>query len=169
MAFEQVNPGAARALHDEAVESLGSVGGETVWDLYAGHGSTARTIAGGGGKVWAVEVDRSAVEWARRQGELAEPVQWVRGPVEENLHRLPLPRAVLVNPPRAGLHARVSGHLQVWAAAEPGRRLVYVSCDPATLARDLKRMPALHMVGVKVFDLFPQTSHVETLAVVESQ
>ena len=48
------------------------------------------------------------------------------------------------------------------------RRLVYVSCDPATLARDLKRMPALRIARVTAYDLFPQTAHVETLAVLEA-
>ena len=169
VAFEQVNPVGARVLQAEAVASLGVVDGETVWDLYAGYGPTARMIARAGGMVWAVELDRSAVAWARKHGERVETVHWVQGLVEESLHRLPVPRAVLANPPRAGLHQRVTKHLQRWAAAQPGRRLVYVSCDPATLARDLKRMPALRVVGLKAFDLFPQTSHVEALAVVESE
>jgi tRNA/tmRNA/rRNA uracil-C5-methylase (TrmA/RlmC/RlmD family) len=64
-----------------------------------------------------------------------------------------------VNPPRTGLHERVSALLQ--ASATPA--LVYVSCNPATLSRDLARLPAYRVASVRSFDMFPQTAHVETV------
>jgi tRNA/tmRNA/rRNA uracil-C5-methylase (TrmA/RlmC/RlmD family) len=88
--------------------------------------------------------------------------------VEESLHRLPAPDAVIANPPRAGLAEPVSHALRQWAQRTGGARMSYVSCDPATLARDLSRMPGLVPRRVTAYDLFPQTSHVETVAVLEA-
>jgi 23S rRNA (uracil1939-C5)-methyltransferase len=68
---------------------------------------------------------------------------------------------VLLNPPRTGVHEQVSVALQ--SAESPPRALIYVSCDPATLARDLSRMPRYRVVGLEAFDMFPQTAHVETV------
>jgi 23S rRNA (uracil1939-C5)-methyltransferase len=87
--------------------------------------------------------------------------------VEESLHRLPEPDAIVANPPRGGLHPNVVRRLEPWARERAGR-FVYVSCDPATLARDVSRMPAFRMRSLAAYDLFPQTSHVETLAVLEA-
>jgi 23S rRNA (uracil1939-C5)-methyltransferase len=71
---------------------------------------------------------------------------------------------VILNPPRRGLDAAVPAAL----AARPPGRVLYVSCDPATLARDLARLqPALRLRGVRCFDLFPQTTHVETVVELE--
>jgi 23S rRNA (uracil1939-C5)-methyltransferase len=83
--------------------------------------------------------------------------------VEAALGRLGAPDLVITNPPRVGMDARVTTELERLA---PGR-IVYVSCDPATLARDLGRLPGYRLAGLKAFDLFPQTAHVETVAVLE--
>ncbi|MGH7531879.1 MAG: 23S rRNA (uracil(1939)-C(5))-methyltransferase RlmD, partial [Gemmatimonadales bacterium] len=79
--------------------------------------------------------------------------------------RLRRPDVVVVNPPRVGMDATVVTGI---AAARP-RRIVYVSCDPATLARDVARFGAAFVVvSVRAFDLFPQTAHVETVLVLEA-
>jgi tRNA/tmRNA/rRNA uracil-C5-methylase (TrmA/RlmC/RlmD family) len=66
-----------------------------------------------------------------------------------------------MNPPRVGLHERVTMTLE----REPRRprAIVYVSCDPATLARDLARLPGYRIASIETFDMFPQTAHVETV------
>ena len=69
--------------------------------------------------------------------------------------------AVIVNPPRIGLHERVTAALG--ASIPKPRVIVYVSCDPATLARDLTRMPGYAIASLVAFDMFPQTAHVETV------
>jgi 23S rRNA (uracil1939-C5)-methyltransferase len=79
------------------------------------------------------------------------------------LGQLRPPELVVTNPPRIGMDARVADVLE---RLRPGR-VVYVSCDPATLARDLSRMPGYRLAGVQAFDLFPQTAHVETVAVLD--
>jgi len=79
------------------------------------------------------------------------------------LRELKAPDLVITNPPRTGMDARVSEALERLAP----ERVVYVSCDPATLARDLGRLPGFRIAEVSAFDLFPQTAHVETVVVLE--
>jgi tRNA/tmRNA/rRNA uracil-C5-methylase (TrmA/RlmC/RlmD family) len=68
---------------------------------------------------------------------------------------------VLVNPPRTGIDERVASALQ--GLSTPPRAIVYTSCDPSTLARDLARMPRYRVESIRAFDMFPQTAHVETV------
>lgn len=173
LAFEQSNPELAARMRRDAVAALAPVECQVVWDLYGGVGDTAALLAGLGGRVWSVDADRSAVEWAQerlaRERGVDAALTFVVGRAEESLHRLPEPDAVVVNPPRAGLAPRVSAWLERWASGRSGARLAYVSCDPATLARDLARMSSLRLGSVTAYDLFPQTAHVETLAVLASR
>ena len=165
LAFEQVNPAAATALRGQAVQSLGAIKRRVVWDLYGGVGDTARELSAAGATVVSVDADRSAIDWARQQGDGQGSITYLAEKVEAVLRRRPVPDAVVVNPPRGGLHARVADHLEAWAKVRPGARAGYVSCDPATLARDLKRMPSLAIESLHASDHFPQTAHVECLAV----
>jgi len=168
LAFEQANPVLAGEIRAAAVAALAPGPGITAWDLYGGVGEGARRLAETGAAVWSVEVDRSAVEWAARQPGAHRPT-YVQGLVEEALPRLPPPQAVLINPPRTGAHARVTQALERLAGERtPGPRVAYVSCDPATLARDLARLPSYVVRQVVAYDLFPQTSHVETLVALEA-
>jgi 23S rRNA (uracil1939-C5)-methyltransferase len=170
-AFAQNQPALADRIRSLAVDALEDVAGLRVWDLYGGTGDGARLLAARGAHVTSVDADRSATEWAaaqpRPEGSPAGSPAYLAGLVEEVLHRLPQPAAVLLNPPRTGLHLRVAAALERLAGTGL-RRLAYVSCDPATLARDLSRMTAFRLTRVRAFDLFPQTSHVETVAVLEA-
>jgi 23S rRNA (uracil1939-C5)-methyltransferase len=162
VAFEQVNAEVAAALRAAVVEAVPGVA-RRVLDLYAGTGEVARVLAGPGREVVSVEVDETAV---RRAAERARhdgvPVETISGRVEDAIERLLPADVVVANPPRTGLAAAVSAAI----AAHPPQRLVYVSCDPATLARDLRRLGAEpHRLTLTCFDMFPQTSHVETVAV----
>lgn len=161
-AFEQVHPGMGEVARRWAVERLGPMGGAVAWDLYGGVGDTARLLAERGATVVSVDADRRAIAWARRRRDLpagAAPVRFVAGRAEDIVAELPAAQAVVVNPPRAGLHPDVVRRL----TQSPVARLVYLSCDPATLARDLDRLrDAYALRAVRAFDLFPQTAHVET-------
>jgi 23S rRNA (uracil1939-C5)-methyltransferase len=165
-AFEQVNPEMGMLARRWAVEQLGELRGRTVWDLYGGIGDTAELLAAGGAEVVSVDADEQAVSWAQSRGGRGEArIRFIAGRAEDVLGNLPAPQAVVVNPPRAGLHWDVTLRL----TAEPVTRLAYVSCDPATLARDLHRLNVNYRVAaVRAFDLFPQTAHVETVAVLEA-
>jgi 23S rRNA (uracil1939-C5)-methyltransferase len=143
-----------------ALHQLGDVGGRRVWDLYAGIGETTTQLAALGAQVESVELDRRAVGEAEARGPAARRHV---GRVEDVLRELRRPDLVVTNPPRTGMDERVSSELE---RLRPGR-VVYISCDPATLARDLQRMPQLRLMLVQAFDLFPQTTHVETVAVLE--
>ncbi|MBX6366235.1 MAG: class I SAM-dependent RNA methyltransferase, partial [Gemmatimonadetes bacterium] len=156
--FLQVNRAAAELLDEHVARLAGDVAGRRVVDAYCGVGMHARRLARGGAHVVGIELDRAAVEEARRT---APPgAEFVAGRVEAELPRALPADLVILNPPRGGLDAAVP----VALAAEPPERLIYVSCDPATLARDLARLAGRFRVeSVRCFDLFPQTAHVETV------
>ncbi len=161
-AFLQVNREAAEAVHRSVLGELGDPRGLHVIDAYAGVSLFGRRLARHGARVTALELDEQAVEIARQE---APPgLQVLQGPVEELLADvLPADRMIL-NPPRAGLDALVPEILR----ARPVDRLVYVSCDPATLARDLERLGERYRIRrLACFDLFPQTSHVESVVTLD--
>jgi len=161
-AFEQVNPGMGMITRRWAVEQLGDVRSQTVWDLYGGIGDTAALLVERGATVVSVDADETAVSWGRARLPAA---RFIAAKAEDILPSLPPPHAVVLNPPRAGLHWDVSLRL----TSEPVPKIVYISCDPATLARDLQRLNVNYIVKeVRAFDLFPQTAHVETVAVLEA-
>jgi len=161
-AFEQVNPGMGMIARRWAVEQLGDVRAQTVWDLYGGIGDTAALLVERGANVVSVDADEKAVTWGRSRLPAA---RFIAARAEDVLPSLPAPHAVVVNPPRTGLHWDVSLRL----TSEPVAKVVYISCDPATLARDLQRLNVNYVVrSVRAFDLFPQTAHVETVAVLEA-
>jgi len=171
LAFEQVHPEFGDRIRTDALAGLGDVTGRVVWDLYAGMGEAAIRLAEHGAEVWAVEADRRAVDWGAAEGRsrgLGDRLQWRAGLVEQEVSLLPVPDMVLVNPPRTGLSRSVAAALEGWAKGRPGARASYVSCDPATLARDLARLPSLGIRSVHTYDLFPQTAHVESVMVLEA-
>jgi 23S rRNA (uracil1939-C5)-methyltransferase len=162
-AFLQVNRGAAALLEAHVLERVGDPAGLRVVDAYCGVGLHARRLARAGASVVGIELDPEAVAAARR-GAPAGAV-FVEGPVEALLPAHLPADLVILNPPRAGVAPEVAEAL----AATPPRRIVYVSCDPATLARDLKRLgERFRLESVRSFDLFPQTAHVETVVVLSS-
>jgi 23S rRNA (uracil1939-C5)-methyltransferase len=164
-AFEQVHPAMGAAARRWAVEQLGDVAGAPVWDLYGGIGDTAVLLGARGAQVVSVDADEQAIDWARRRPDAGGMIRFIAGRAEDVLPSLPEPQAAVLNPPRGGLHWNVTLRLM----ARPLRRLVYVSCDPATLARDLHRLNVNYrLAAVRAFDLFPQTAHVEAVAVLEA-
>ena len=157
-AFLQVNRELGEALHLEVLKEIGNPAGLRIVDAYCGVGAYGRRLARHGAEAIGIELDPDAVEAARRDA----PDGWtVRlGRVEEILPTLPARDRLIVNPPRAGLDEAVTTAI----LAEPAATIVYVSCDPATLARDLSRLAdAYRVVRVNGYDLFPQTAHVETV------
>jgi 23S rRNA (uracil1939-C5)-methyltransferase len=155
--FLQVNRDAAALLEAHVLALAGDVAGLDVVDAYCGVGIHARRLHGAGARVTGIELDPAAVAEAVRA---ADGARFIAGRVEDVLPSVLPADLVILNPPRAGLAAPAAAAL----AAAPPSRIIYVSCDPATLARDLKRLgPAFDIRTVRAFDLFPQTAHVETV------
>ena len=128
-------------------------------DGYAGSGATAIPIAADGVEVTAIELDADAS--AACAAALPATSRALRGRVEDLLPRALPADLVLLNPPRTGLDEQVPAQLE--AAHPRPRAVIYVSCNPATLGRDLARMPGYRISSVRGFDMFPQTAHVETV------
>jgi 23S rRNA (uracil1939-C5)-methyltransferase len=162
-AFVQVNARVAARLQAELLSRVRERNPARIVDAYAGTGATAIPLAHDGRTVVAIELDRPAVDRMRPQ--LAAPSTAIAGRVEDHLERMLPADVVLLNPPRAGVDERVTAALERNLASV--RKLFYVSCDPATLGRDLARLPGYRLVSVRGYDMFPQTAHVETLCELE--
>ncbi len=177
--FFQTNTEQAERLLDVALEGLALTGKETVLDIYSGTGTFTLPIARRAREAIGIESAEGAVEDAQRNAERngVSNVRFWRGEAMELLRdRLGLGRppreqapgrteidAVLVDPPRAGLHPGVVSRLVHLGAP----RLVYVSCNPSTLARDLAELAATRyrVEAVQPVDMFPHTPHIECVAV----
>ncbi len=175
MAFAQVHPPLADRLREQVARVVLASGARTVVDAYAGVGRLALRLQAAGVGGVAIEADRAGADAARRALTSPSGTGGGRAPwrVETALVEVALAsalpaEAVVVNPPRRGVDPAVCDLLDA-AAARGTRLLVYVSCDPATLARDLVRLPGWHIADVTCFDLFPQTAHVETLCVLQPE
>ena len=165
--FFQTNPRVAELLLHGAVGALGKVGAKRLLELYCGVGvfslAAARMIPDL--RAFGVELDASAVDCARRNAEAlmaADRCRFAVGNAEK--WREPpqgmVPDAVLVDPPRRGLSEKLIGSLKRWRIPH----VIYVSCAPDTLARDLKRLTEVYRVaGCRLYDMFPCTAHFETL------
>jgi 23S rRNA (uracil1939-C5)-methyltransferase len=157
--FAQVNAEMAEILRSYILDRARTYEPRTVIDAYAGAGHTAIALGEQGVSVTAIELDADASDWSASK--LAEPSRAIRARVEDALPGLLPTDLVILNPPRAGVDSRVTATLE--AEAGHVRGVIYVSCNPATLARDLSRLPTYRIESLRAFDMFPQTAHVETV------
>jgi 23S rRNA (uracil1939-C5)-methyltransferase len=171
-AFLQTNTAMAERLYALAREAAGLTGGETVWDLYCGIGTIGLSLAGDALTVWGIEVSEESVACALENAVLngitnaAFFAGNVGEVVEELLERSGPPDVVVVDPPRAGLAGKALRRLGRIGAP----RLVYVSCNPTTLAGDVKALREEHGYELRrltPLDMFPHTPHVESVALLE--
>ena len=170
--FWQVHPAAADTLVGAVADGLGVRPGEHVWDLYGGVGLFAGALAPVAGRVTVVESGAVAVADARRNLRDLPDVTVHQARVDQWLRR-PSPAAdvVVLDPPRSGAGPEVMRSVLTGAGGRrhAPRRVAYVACDPAALARDLRtaRSHGWRLAELRVFDLFPMTHHVECVAVLE--
>lgn len=157
--FAQVNAGVAARLQAYVLARANGHHPDRVVDAYAGMGATAIPLAAEGREVIAIELDRDAAEYVGRQ--LRPPSRAIAGRVEEHIAAALPADVVLLNPPRSGVDSRVLQALE--SVRRPPRAILYTSCDPATLARDLARLPRYRLASVRAYDMFPQTAHVEAV------
>lgn len=164
LAFAQANPSANALLVAKVVEWLAVGPGDQVLDLYCGSGNYALPLLRAGVGVTGVEWDEAAVAEAERRSPAPERGRFIAGAAELVTEALLRKGrrfdAVILNPPRGGARELVP-----LLARTGARRAVYVSCDPATLARDLRLLsPAWSVDALQPYDLMPHTAHVETVA-----
>ncbi|MFB7371179.1 class I SAM-dependent RNA methyltransferase [Streptomyces sp. NPDC056222] len=168
--FWQVHPKAAQTLMLAVMQGLTPRKGETALDLYCGVGLFAGAIAdrvGDQGAVLGIESGKRAVEDARHNLEAYDRVRIEQGKVDQVLPRTRITEVdlIVLDPPRAGAGKQTVKHL----ASLGARRIAYVACDPAALARDIAyfKEGGYRVRTLRAFDLFPMTHHVECVAILE--
>ena len=171
--FFQINQPQTQRLYAQALDFAALDGTETVLDLYCGIGTISLALAQKAGQVIGAEIVPQAIEDAKENAArngvtnarflCGDAGEVARHLAEEGVR----PQVICVDPPRKGLAAGVPATL---AQMEP-ERIVYVSCDPATLARDVKIFGELgyRLAEARCFDLFPRTAHIETAALLLRQ
>lgn len=168
LSFYQVNPVQTKKLYETALEYADLKGNETVWDLYCGIGTISLFLAQKAGKVYGVEIVPQAIDDARQNAKLngIKNAEFFVGKAEEVLPEKYeregiYADVIVVDPPRKGCDTAA---LETMVKMKP-ERIVYVSCDSATLARDVKWLGerGYEVKKVKACDMFPGTVHVETV------
>ena len=169
MSFYQVNPIQAEKLYNIGIEGAQLSKEDVVFDLYCGIGTISLFMAENVKKVYGVEIVKEAIDMAKENARIngVKNAEFIAGDVEEVLDNLInnkniVPDVVMVDPPRRGLDdTSINNIIKI----KP-QRLVYISCNPATLVRDLAKLESAYNVQViKPVDMFPFTSHVECVAV----
>ena len=171
-AFLQTNTEMAERLYELAIDAGGLTGEETVWDLYCGIGSIGLAMAGSALTVWGVDVSEESIACALENADLngiansAFFAGDVGQAIEELRDRSGDPDVVVLDPPRAGLSSKAVRRLGRIGAP----RIVYVSCNPTTLAGNLKQLRedwGYELKRTRPVDMFPHTPHVESVSLLE--
>ncbi len=168
LSFFQVNKNCAEKMYSTAFEMAALSEGAKVLDAYSGIGSFAIYLSKRGLCVTGIESFPKAVEDAKMNAQNnGVNVDFIEGEVEKEAKKLLNFDAVFINPPRKGVHKDVIDEI---ARLRP-KKIIYTSCDPATLARDIKLFSehGYSFVKASPFDLFPQTMHVETVVLMEKR
>ncbi len=166
--FSQTNPVVADRLRELVAASIGQ-GGLILIDAYAGSGFFARALRRGFEQVIGIEENGEAVAAARQQAKAHE--RYLEGPVEDHLGRVfedagEAEVVLVLDPPAIGLSPRVLDRI----VARAPEQVIYVSCNPATLARDLGALTkVLELISVTPVDMFPQTAEIEVVAVLRGE
>ena len=164
--FFQINRLATEELYKKAIEYLDPKEDDKIYDLYCGVGSISLSVAKNESDVTGIEIVDSAVDDARENAEKNEiEARFVKGSAEEAIEKLweeekKYPNKIIVDPPRKGLDEKLVNFLK----ENPVDRIVYISCNPATQARDLKSLKEIYNVEkISIVNLFPNTAHVESV------
>ncbi len=166
--FWQPHRAAAITLVEEVKELLRFKVRDHVLDLYGGVGlftAFLRDAVGEDGKVTLIESDPDAISDAKRIFSGDKRVKVIAGKVEEKIRQIESCDLILLDPPRSGVAVGTNGVIAEIKRLQP-REVLYISCDPATLARDAKALveAGFEMALVRAFDLFPMTEHIESVA-----
>ncbi|MFH2061021.1 MAG: 23S rRNA (uracil(1939)-C(5))-methyltransferase RlmD [Pseudomonadota bacterium] len=167
--FFQTNTRSCEKLYSIVSDYAALTGNETVMDLYSGTGTIPIWLSRQAKKIYGIEIVQSAVMDARENAALngIENCEFFQGDIKDILPGLKeQPDVMIIDPPRVGMHKDVVG--QVLALSIP--KIVYVSCNPATLARDLEMLtPQYEVIQIQPVDMFPHTYHIESVALLIRQ
>ena len=171
LSFYQVNPVQAERLYQIGMEAANITKDDIVFDLYCGIGTISLFMSKYAQKVYGIEIVKEAVEAAKTNAKInnVENAEFLCGDVENVLQDLlyskkVMPDIIMVDPPRKGLDKNT---IQNILKVRP-KKLVYISCNPATLVRDLSALEEVYEIKkIKPVDMFPFTSHVECVALME--
>lgn len=171
LSFYQVNPVQAEKLYQIGVEQAKITKEDIVFDLYCGIGTISLFMSQYAKKVYGIEIVKEAVEMAKENAKYnqVDNVEFIAGDVQEVLDKLIrqkkiIPDIVMVDPPRKGLDNKTIDNI---LEIQP-KRMIYISCNPATLVRDLAKLEEDYEVkSIQPLDMFPFTSHVECVAVLQ--
>lgn len=171
MSFYQVNPVQAEKLYNLGVKYAEITKNDIVFDLYCGIGTISLCMSKYAKKVYGVEIVEEAIEAAKENAKInnVENTEFIAGDVEKVLSNLidnkkVIPDIIMVDPPRRGLDNTSVENIK---KVSP-KKLVYISCNPATLMRDLAKLEDIYEIkNIKPVDMFPYTSHVEVCALLE--
>lgn len=171
LSFYQVNPVQAEALYNIAIENTEISKQDTVFDLYCGIGTITLFASKYAKKVYGVEIVEQAIKDAKENAKMnnIENVEFIAGDTEQILTdlietKIIIPDIVIVDPPRRGLdNTTINNILKI----KP-KKVTYISCNPATLTRDLSLLEELYEIKmIQPVDMFPFTSHTETIAILK--
>ena len=171
LSFYQVNPIQAEKLYDLGVQAAKITKDDIVFDLYCGIGTISIFMAKYAKKVYGIEIVEEAVKDAKENAlkNDIKNVEFISGDVENVLDKLInkdniIPNIIMVDPPRKGLDNKSIDNI---IKIHP-KKVIYISCNPATLIRDLKKLEDVYEISsIKPVDMFPFTSHVECVAVLQ--
>lgn len=171
MSFYQVNPVQAEVLYNTALEMANLSKEDILFDLYCGIGTIGIFASSYVKKIYGIEIVEQAIEDAKENARINEidNIEFYSGDVEKVFSNLMekkqiYPNVIVVDPPRKGLDNNTIENI---LSVEP-QKLVYISCNPATMVRDIKLLEEKYEIGqIQPVDMFPFTSHVESLVVLE--
>ena len=169
LSFYQVNPVQAEVLYNTAIEMANLTKEDILFDLYCGIGTIGIFASSYVKKVYGIEIVEQAIQDAKENAKInqIQNIEFLAGDVEKVFSNLMekkqvYPDVIIVDPPRKGLDNNTITNI---LAVEP-RKMVYISCNPATMVRDMKALEEKYEVKeIQPVDMFPFTGHVETIAV----
>ena len=166
-AFFQINNNVTKKMYDKIKEYANSSKNNIIYDLYCGVGTIGIYLASEAKKVYGIEINKQAITDARDNAKLNNitNIEFFDGAVDKTIHKITdTPQIIVVDPPRAGLDTIT---IKTILKIEPNK-LIYTSCDPMTLVRDLKILSEKYDIKeITPFDMFPNTYHVENVCLLE--
>ena len=168
LSFFQTNTKGAELLYSEAEKYISSAKNKVVYDLYCGAGTISQTIAADAAKIYGIEIDQDAAERAAENAKInnVQNTEYIAGDVLEEINNIEEQADLLIiDPPRPGINPKALAKI---AAAE-AEEILYISCNPKSLARDLQELEthSYNLEKFKAVDMFPHTKHLEVITLLK--